>query len=188
MVTSTTIIPTGVERTSAAHVVIGEDPITVVWSTIPVACTDWLLGDVTSQGPVRQAPDEVPPVWAAITEVQCEVCGSMVGPWALVRDGHLTGDELTDLAVEIAELADEERESQRNTLIAHLTDEAEDTAHRLADGSLERDEVPNVGAMAEPGVGLAGDKVVAWSTMPALDGGDDPEIVEVARPIPAGCP
>src|SRR5690606_37551739 len=88
------IIPTGVPRTSAAHLVADGDEITVVWSTIPVPCDDWLLGDITSQGPVHYAADQVPdvwnssasgifPSWVAITEVQCGRCGAMVGPWAL---------------------------------------------------------------------------------------------------------
>jgi len=194
--TSTIIIPTGVERTSAAHLVIDEEPITVIWSTIPVPCTDWVLGDISSQGPVHQPADEVPyiwnsasvpcPSWTAITEVQCGRCGSMVGPWALVRDGHLEGDELTDVAREVAELADEEREAQRSKLIAYLTDEAEDTARQLADGSLTRDELPYIGHMARPGVGLDGDEVIAWGFLPDPAGGGDDEIVEVVRPIPAG--
>ena len=196
MITDTTIIPTGVERTSAAHLVTDDEPITVVWSTIPVPCTDWLLGDVSSQGPVRQGPDQVPAVWRSnnstscawqpITEVQCGTCGQMVGPWALVRDGHLVGDELADLAREVAELADDEREYQRSKLIASLTDDAEDVASQLADGSLTRDEVPDIGTMAEPGVGLDGDEVVAWAFLPDPAGGCNDEIVEVVRPIPAG--
>ena len=201
IITSSAIIPTGVEHTSAAHLVIDhwydESPITVVWSTAPVACTDWVLGDVSSQGPVHQPADRVPsivsntigafPSWAAITEVQCGRCGAMVGPWALVRDGHLEGDELTDVAREVAELADQERESQRRKLIASLTDDAEDVASRLADGSLALDEVPYVGAMDRPGVGRDGDEVIAWGFLPSLAGDGDDEIVEVVRPIPAGC-
>ena len=199
-ITSTNIIPTGVEHTSAAHLLIDhrydESPVTVVWSTIPVACTDFVLGDVSSLGPVHQPADEVPyiwnasglfPSWVAITEVQCGRCGAMVGPWALVRDGHLEGDELAEVAREVAELAAEEREAQRTKLIAYLTDDAEDTASRLADGSLALDEVPYVGAMDRPGVGVDGDEVIAWGVLPALDGGCDDEIVEVVRPIPAGC-
>src|SRR5690554_5014269 len=58
IITSSTIIPTGVEGTSAAHLVIDhwydETPITVAWSTVPTACTDWVLGDLGSQGPVHQ--------------------------------------------------------------------------------------------------------------------------------------
>lgn len=200
MMTRTNIVPTGVERTSAAHLLIDhrydESPVTVIWSTIPVACTDWVLGDISSQGPVHQPADEVPdiwnsndggfPIWHARTEVRCGTCGQMVGPWALVRDGHLEGDELTEVAREVAELADEEREAQRTKLIARLTADAEDVAYRLADGDLEWSEVPDLGAMFDPGVGLNGDEVVAWSTMPDPDGGETPEIVEVARPIPIG--
>lgn len=196
---STNIIPTGVKHTSAAHLVIDhrydESPVTVVWSTVPTACTDWVLGDISSLGPVHQPADEVPaiwnasglfPSWVAITEVQCGRCGSMVGPWALVRDGHLEGDELAEVAREVAELAAEERESQRAKLIASLTDDAEDVASQLADGALALDEVPYVGAMDRPGVGRDGDEVVAWGFLPSLAGGGDDEIVEVARPIPAG--
>lgn len=201
IITSSTIIPTGVEHTAAAHLVIDhwydESPITVVWSTTPVACTDWVLGDVSSQGPVHQPADQVPsivpstigifPSWGAITEVQCGRCGAMIGPWALVRDGHLEGDELTDVAREVAELADQERESQRRKLIASLTDDAEDTARQLADGNLTRDELPHIGHMAQPGVGVDGDEVIAWGFLPSLAGDGDDEIVEVARPIPTGC-
>src|SRR5690606_5218094 len=170
----------GVEHTSAAHLVIDhrydESPITVTWSTIPTACSDFVLGDVSSQGPVHQPADEVPtiwnasglfPSWVAITEVQCGRCGQRVGPWALVRDGHLEGDELTEVAREVAELADQERESQRAKLIAALTDDAEDVASRLADGSLALDEVPYVGAMDRPGVGRDGDEVIAWGFLPS---------------------
>lgn len=131
IITSSTIVPTGVEHTSAAHLVIDhwydETPITVVWSTVPVPCTDWLLGDMASQGPVHQPADKVPhivpstidsfPIWHAITEVRCGACGQMVGPWALVRDGHLEGDELTEVAREVAELADEEREAQQRAKV-----------------------------------------------------------------------
>ena len=195
------IIPTGVPRTSAAHLVIDhrydETPITVVWSTVPVACTDWVLGDISSQGPVHYPADRVPaiwnssasgifPSWVAITEVQCGRCGAMVGPWALVRDGHLEGDELTEVAREVAELADEERESQRAKLVASLTDDAEDTVRDLADGTLTRDELPYIGHMDRPGVGLDGDEVIAWGFLPDPAGGCDDEIVEVTRPIPTG--
>ena len=199
--TDPVVVSTGVKRTSAAHLVVDDEPITVIWSTIPMPCVDWLLGDENSQGPVRQGPGEVPTVrytlvddvriWYADVEVRCEVCGLTVGPWALVRDGHLTGDELTDVAREVAELTDEERESQRGALVASLTVDAEDVAARLADGTLERDELPDLADMAEPGVGLHGDEVVAWATMPHPDGPSaygptDPEIVEVRRPIPTG--
>src|SRR5690606_6048791 len=128
--TSTIIIPTGVERTSAAHLVIDEEPITVIWSTIPVPCTDWLLGDISSQGPVHQPADQVPsiwnsasvpcPSWTAITEVQCGRCGWMAGPWALARDGRLEADQLTDVAREVAELAAVGGEPHRHKLIAYL--------------------------------------------------------------------
>jgi len=200
IITSTAIIPTGVEHTSAAHLLIDhrydESPVTVVWSTIPVACTDFVLGDVSSLGPVHQPADEVPyiwnasglfPSWVAITETQCGRCGQRVGPWALVRDGHLEGDELTEVAREVAELADQEREAQRAKLIAALTDDAEDVASQLAEGAIERDEVPYVGAMDRPGVGLDGDEIIAWGVLPDPAGGSDDEIVEVTRPIPAGC-
>jgi hypothetical protein len=193
---SGTIVETGVEHTSAAHVVVDDEPITVCWSTIPVACSDYLLGDISSQGPVHQPADQVPDLWRSSnstrsdwqprTEVQCGVCGQMIGPWALAEPGHLEGDELLDLAGEVAELADQQREGQRRKLIASLDDDAEDVAIRLADGDLELAEVPDLRAMAEPGVGIYGNQIVAWATLPALDGGDDPEIVEVTRPIPTG--
>ena len=196
--TGATIVPTGVPRTSAAHLVVDGEPVTVVWSTVPVACIDWLLGDVTSQGPVHYPADKPPvvwnanddsyPAWQAVTEVQCGVCARMVGPWALVRDEHIEGEELTEVAREVAELADEERESQRAKLVASLTIDAEDTIRDLVDGALKRDELPDLGAMAEPGVGVRGNEVVAWAFMPNPNGGDDPEIVEVAKPIPTDGP
>jgi len=192
--TGITIIPTGVKYTSAAHMVAEGEPVTVVWSTIPVACTDWVLGDVASQGPVHYPADRVPrvwnsggssyPIWHALTEVQCGTCGAMVGPWALVRDGHIEGDELTDAAHQVAEEAEDEREWQRAKLVASLTADARDTVRQLADGDLTRDELPDVGAMFEPGVGLDGDEVVAWGFLPDPAGGCDDEIVEVSRPIP----
>lgn len=186
-----TIIPTEVPRTSAAHITINGEPLTIVWSTIPVACMDWLLGDVASQGPVHQAADQVPDVWKssnsgywhAIAQVQCGTCGQMVGPWAVVHNGHLVGGELVEAASEIAELADEEREWQRDRLIASLAADAEDVASQLAEGTLTREEVPDLLAMSDPGVGVRGGEVVAWACMPDPDGGDDPEIVEVSRPI-----
>src|SRR5690606_3659723 len=98
------ILRTGVEHTSAAHLVVDDEPLTIVWSTIPTACVDWVLGNISHQGPVSQEPDEPPEVWRSSnstysawqprTEVQCGGCGQMVGPWALVRDGHLDDDEL----------------------------------------------------------------------------------------------
>lgn len=195
--TSTNIIPTGVKHTSAAHMVADGKPITIVWSTIPVACTDWVLGDVSSRGPVHQPADQAPrawnsgdsayPIWHALTEVQCGVCGAMVGPWALVHDGHIEGDELTDAAHQVAKLAEEEREAQRAKLVASLTGDAKDVARQLADGALALDEVPYVGAMDWPGVGRDGDEVVAWGFLPDPAGGGDDEIVEVVRPLPAGC-
>ncbi|HEY8545613.1 MAG TPA: hypothetical protein VIL36_11220 [Acidimicrobiales bacterium] len=116
-IVSATIVPTGIEGTSAAHLVIDhrydESPITVAWATTPTVCSD--CGD----GPVHQPADEVPaivystidgfPIWHARTEARCGTCGKMVGPWALVRDEHLEGDELTEVAREVAELADEDR-------------------------------------------------------------------------------
>lgn len=193
----TTLLRTGIKHTAAAHMVVDGEPITVAWSTIPIACSDWVLGDVSSQGPVCQEPDQPPAVWKSgnstrsawqpRTEVQCGRCGQMVGPWALVSDGHLDDDELADLALEVAEHADYERERQRRELIDHLADEAEDVANRLADGDLERSEVPDVRAMSEPGVGIDGDEIVAWGCLPALDGSLDDEIVEVTRPLPTGC-
>src|SRR5690606_60429 len=135
------IIPTGVPHTSAAHLVADGDEITIVWSTIPVPCEDWLLGDITSQGPVRYAADEVPDVWTSnnrdwipLHEVPCRRCGQRDGPWALVRDGDLTEDELTDLASEVAELANDEYERQQNKLIASLATDAEDTVRDVAEG------------------------------------------------------
>ena len=195
--TGITIIPTGVKHTSAAHMVPDGKPITIVWSTIPIACTDYLLGDISSLGPVHQPADQPPELWKSgnssrsdwlpRTEVHCGVCGRPVGPWAIVRDGHLVGDELTDVARDIAELAAEDREVQRRALTAALTDDVEDVARQLADGALALDEVPYVGAMDRPGVGRDGDEVVAWGFLPSLTGGCDDEIVEVVRPIPAGC-
>src|SRR5690606_12454404 len=144
--------------------------------------------------PVHYPADRVPDVWKSsnstycawqpITEIQCGTCGQRVGPWALVRDGHLEGGELTDLAREVAELADDERESQRAKLVASLTTDAEDTVRHLADGTLTRDELPPIGTTTEPGVVLDGDEVIAWGFMPDPAGGCDDEIVEVTRSIP----
>jgi len=182
------IIPTGVPHTSAAHLVADGDEITIVWSTIPVPCDDWLLGDITSQHPVHYPADRVPDVWKyngfdwmPLTEVQCGTCGQRVGPWALVRDGHLTDDELTDLANEVAELANDEYEFQQNKLIASLTRDAEDTVRDLAEGNLTRDELPLIGTTELPGVVLDGNEVVAWSVTFDKNGNDD--FVEVVRPI-----
>jgi hypothetical protein len=116
-----------------------------------------------------------------LTEVQCGTCGQRVGPWALVRDGHLTGDELTDLANEVAELANNEYEYQQNKLIASLTADAEDVARQLAEGTLTRDELPIIGTTDMPGVALDGNEVVAWSVTFDKNGNDD--FVEVVRPI-----
>lgn len=183
------IIPTGVPHTSAAHHVASGDDITIVWSTIPVPCDDWLLGDISSQGPVHYPIDRVPRVWqynsfdwAPLTEVQCGTCGQRVGPWALVRDGHLTGDELTDVASEVAELANDEYERLQNKLIASLAADAEDVARQLADGTLTRDELPIIGTTEVPGVVLDGNDVVAWSVTFDKNGNDD--FVEVVRPVP----
>ena len=173
-----TIIPTGIKHTAAAHVVAYGHPITIVWSTLPVACIDWLGGDMISQ--VRWPADQVP----TITEVQCETCGSMVSPKAIMRGGHITGDKLTDLASEVAKLADEEREYQRGKLIASLVRDAKDMACQLFNGDLTRDEVSNLDSMTESRVTLRGDEVVAWSFFPNPNGEGDPEIIEVARPIP----
>jgi len=183
------IIPTGVPHTSAAHLVADGDDITIVWSTIPVPCEDWLLGDIGSQGPVHYPVDRVPDVWqynsfdwAPLTEVQCGTCGQRVGPWALVRDGHLTGDELTDLASEVAELANDEYERLQNKLIASLTMDAEDAVRNLAEGTLTRDELPIIGTTDMPGVALDDNEIVAWSVTFDKNGNDD--FVEVVRPVP----
>ena len=126
-ITSATIVPTGIEGTSAAHLVIDhrydESPITVVWSTAPVQCTDWLCGDKGHLAPVSQPADKVPaigysyidgfPIWHARTGVRCKACGQRVSPWAFVRDEHLEGDELAEVAREIAELTAEDREAQQ---------------------------------------------------------------------------
>ena len=126
-ITSATIIPTGIEGTSAAHLVIDhrydESPITIVWSTTEIACSDWVCGDKGHQGPVHQPADKVPaigyittdgfPIWHARTGVRCKACGQRVSPWALVRDEHLEGDELTEVAREVADLAAEDREAQQ---------------------------------------------------------------------------
>ena len=184
------IIPTGVPHTSAAHLVADGDEITIAWSTIPVPCDDWLLGDITSQHPVHYPADRVPDVWRdnnsdwmPLTQVQCGKCGRLVGPWALVWNGHLAGDELTDLANEVAELANGDYQYQQDKLIASLTMEAEDVARRLTDGTLTRDEVPIIGTTSmPPGVELDGNEVVAWSVTFDKDGRDD--FVEVVRPIP----
>jgi hypothetical protein len=182
------IIPTGVPHTSAAHLVASGDEITIVWSTIPVPCDDWLLGDITSQHPVHYPDDKVPDVWQyngfdwmPLTEVQCGTCGQRVGPWALVRDGHLTDDELTEVAQEVAELANDEYEYQQDKLIAFLTEDAEDTVRHLAEGILTRDELPIIGTTEMPGVVLDCDEVVAWSVTFDKNGHDD--FVEVVRPI-----
>ena len=141
------IIPTWVPRTSAAHLMAGRRnykfSVTAVWSTVPVACTDWLLGDETSQCPVHYAADRVPavknigedllPSWHVFTKVRCGVCGQMIGPPAEVHRGHLVGNGLASVAREVAKLADEKREYQRSKLIAHLTDDAERLAHSMAD-------------------------------------------------------
>src|SRR5690606_6923504 len=152
---------------------------------------DWLLGDIGSQGPVHYPADRVPDVWKSnnstycdwmpLTEVQCGTCGQRVGPWALVRNGHLTGDELTDLANEVAELANDRYEYQQDMLIARLTMEAEDTVRDLAEGILTRDDLPIIGTTNVPGVVLDGDEVVAWSVTFDKNGNDD--FVEVVRPI-----
>jgi len=126
-IASATIIPTGIEGTSAAHLVIDhrydESPITVVWSTAPTPCVGWTPGDISHQGPVRQPADQVPaivysaidgfPIWHARTGVRCGAGGQRVSPWALVRDEHLEGDELTEVAREVAELAAEDHEAQQ---------------------------------------------------------------------------
>lgn len=198
--TMTVLVETGIERTAAAHVTIGESLVTACWSTVPTACVDWVLGDETSQGPVHQPADQAPIVyrrscgwlgpgqhWEAVTGRLCGRCSSMVGPWALAEPGHLTGGRLLDLALEVAEFAAWERESQRRELTAHLTADVEDTVRRLAAGDLELRLLPDIATMPGPGVGLDGGEIVAWGCLPDIDGGDDPEVVEVARPIPAGC-
>jgi hypothetical protein len=99
-----------------------------------------------------------------------------------VRDGHLTGDELTDLANEVAELANDEYERQQNKLIASLAADAEDVVRQLTDGTLTRDELPIIGTTNVPGVVLDGNDVVAWSVTFDRNGNDD--FVEVVRPVP----
>lgn len=198
--TMTVLVETGIERTAAAHVTIGESLVTACWSTVPTACVDWLLGDETSMGPVHQPADQAPivyrrscgwlgpgPHWEAITGRLCERCSSMVGPWALAEPGHLTGSRLLDLALEVAEFATWERESQRRELTAHLTADVEDTVRRIAAGDLELRLLPDLATMTGPGIGIDGGEIVAWGCLPGPDGLDDHEVVEVARPIPAGC-
>ena len=196
----TVLVATGIAHTAAAHVTIGESLVTACWSTVPTACVDWLFGDPGHLGPVHQPADQPPtvyrrscgwlagpgPHWEAVTGRLCGRCGSMVGPWALAEPGHLTGSRLLDLALEVAEFATWEREQQRRALTADLTDDLEDTIRRLADGSLELRLLPDLATMTGPGVGVDGDEIVAWATMPGPDGLDDHEVVEVSRPIPTG--
>lgn len=196
----TVLVATGIPHTAAAHVTIGESLITTCWSTFPTPCVDWLLGDPDHLGPVHQPADKPPtvyrrscgwlgpgPHWEAVTGRLCGRCGSMVGPSALAEPGHLTGSRLIDLALEVAEIAGWERGQQRRALTAALIDDLEDTIRRLADGSLELRLLPDLATMTEPGIGVDGDQVVAWATMPGPDGLDDHEVVEVARPLPTGC-
>jgi len=188
-----TLVDTGVSRTAAAHVLVDGEPLTIVWSTVPVACTDWLLGDRGSQHPVRLGPDQVPviwdgsstrtPVWHAVTEVQCGVCGRLIGPWAVVRHGHLVGARLAEAADDVALLTDQDRDTQRRHVISHLTIETGEMAHQLATGALKRDWVPDLADLAEPGVGLNGDQVVGWARLPDPDGGRNHEVIRVATPI-----
>jgi hypothetical protein len=145
--TITTLVETGVLATAAAHITIGDSLVTAVWSTMPFACTDWLLGDTVSKGPVHYTADRVPvvqrrscgwlpgpgPHWEVVTAHRCERCTEMIDPPALAEPGHLTGDKLINLAREVAELANDERESQRRELIAHLAGDAERLARSMAD-------------------------------------------------------
>lgn len=145
--TITTLVETGVLATAAAHITIGDSLVTAVWSTMPFACTDWLLGDTVSKGPVHYTVDRVPivqrrsggyptgpgPYWEVVTAHRCERCTEMIGPPALAEPGHLTGGKLIDLAREVAELANDERESQRRELVAHLTGDAKRLARSMAD-------------------------------------------------------
>jgi hypothetical protein len=140
-------IETGVLSTAAAHITIGDSLVTAVWSTMPFACIDWLLGDTASKGPVHYTADRAPivyrrscgwlpgpgPHWEVVTAHRCERCTEMIGPPALAEPGHLTGRKLIDLAREVAELANDERESQRRKLIAHLAGDAERLARSMAD-------------------------------------------------------
>jgi len=118
--TDFTLVDTGVPLTAAAHAMVDGEPITVVWSTLPIACTHW----TDSQGPVHQPADRMPAlydsssstnhVWHAVTEeAQCRICGRVIAPWADVRHGHLTGTRLTEAAHIVVLLVNQDREAGR---------------------------------------------------------------------------
>src|SRR5690606_26769241 len=141
----------------------------IVWSTIPVPCDDWLLGDITSQHPVHYPSDWVPDVWQhnvfdwmPLTEVQCGTCGQRVGPWAFVLDGDLLGDVLTGVASVVEEVTSVAYEFEQYKVSASQTMDAVDTVRELAEGNLTRDELPLIGTTELPGVVLGGNEVVAW--------------------------
>src|SRR5690606_22901634 len=81
------------------------------WPTVPVPYVGGDLVCRLADGPLftwvaGYCPGR-PRRWWAVTAHWCETCQLPPGPWAIAELGHRTGGELTDLAGELADLADD---------------------------------------------------------------------------------
>ena len=197
MTTTIDIIDTRVPGTSAAHMHVTANNnssqwITVVWSTGPVACDNYELGDIAHGKPIRYAVDEPPPVWDAggvgnwqpNSNTQCRTCGTYYGPRVVVLDGKLQGRELAAEALYVARDAVYDRIRVARRIAKDLIDRLDIVATELANGR-PLDEVPVASHGVEPpAVIREGDQLVAFHHL----GDDDSAMVEVRWPLPTPLP
>lgn len=182
--TEATIVDTGVPRTAAAHVILAPASTsapqrhTVVWSTRTFVCVDFLLGDPGHEHDVRQPADQVPQItdtsgvgdWKVLVAAECHTCGTMILPPVALVDGHLTGDELAEIARHIDEQADDDYGYYLAEVTERLEQDLEDVVDELIRRRRTLDDLPDPNSMDTPGVGWNGDELVAMGMLP--DGSD----------------
>jgi len=176
---------TGVPETGAArytwseHMV--EHDVVLVWSTRPA------FDDVLSDYPQSLAFDaDTPPEMSrdgyVFDTVQSSQTGRHFGPPTRLLDGDATVSEIRSAARECAGYAEARRGSWEADLLADLEGEAEMLRSNIEEGLVDVSEVPDIGSMYEPGVGvdpMNGD-VVAWRYLPWSRG----RTIEVTVPGP----
>ncbi len=107
-----TLIPTGVADTAAAHLAYirastsTEDYLTIVWSTRRIRCVPGDPGHASAQWD----EETVPMVWDSTgcgdwdvgDHVQCGSDGVLLYPHARIAEGHLPDEQVRDLALQVA--------------------------------------------------------------------------------------
>lgn len=107
-----TLIPTGVADTAAAHLAYirastsTEDYLTIVWSTRRIRCVPGDPGHASAQWD----EETVPMVWDSTgcgdwdvgDHVQCGSDGVLLYPHARIAEGHLPDEQVRDLALRVA--------------------------------------------------------------------------------------